>query len=61
MSDGPLKSWVGKVRQVVLTLLMVAVGVRAAWVLLAPAVPVLVALIVVLAVLSTALFGPRSK
>ena len=28
MSDGPLKSWVGKVRQVLVTLLMVAGGVR---------------------------------
>ena len=61
MSDGPLKSWVGKVRQVLVTLLMVAGGVRIAWVLMAPAVPVLVSLIVVLVVLSVAIFGPRSK
>jgi hypothetical protein len=61
MSDGPLKSWVGKVRQVVTTLLMVAAGVRIAWTLMAPAVPLLVSLIVVLVVLGVALFGPRSK
>lgn len=61
LSDGPLKSWVGKVRQVVVTLLMVAVGVRIAWTLMAPAVPILVSLIVVLVVLSVAIFGPRSK
>jgi hypothetical protein len=61
MSDGPLKSWVGKVRQVVVTLLMMAVGVRIAWTLMAPAVPILVSLIVVLVVLGMAIFGPRSK
>ena len=61
MSEGPLKSWVGKVRQVVVTLLMVAVGVRVAWTLMAPAVPVLVSLIVVLMVLSVAIFGLHSK
>ena len=61
MSDGPLKSGVGKVRLVVLTLLMVAAGVRIAWALMAPVVPVLVSLIVVLVVLGMALFGLRSK
>jgi hypothetical protein len=60
MSEGPLKSGVGRLRQVLLTLLLVAIGVRVAWTLLAPAVPILVSLIVVLAVLSVALFG-RSK
>lgn len=61
MSEGPLKGWVGKVRQVVVTLLMVAVGVRVAWTLMAPAVPVLVSLIVVLVVLSVTVFGLHSK
>jgi hypothetical protein len=61
MSDGPLKSGVGKVRQVVLTLLMVAAGARIAWALMAPAVPVLVSLMVVLVVLGMAVYGPRSK
>lgn len=51
----------GKVRQVVVTLLMVAVGVRVAWTLMAPAVPVLVSLIVVLVVLSVTVFGLHSK
>jgi hypothetical protein len=60
MSDGPVKGWVGQVRQVVLTLLLVAAGVRIAWALLAPAVPILVSLVVVLVVLSVAVFGPRS-
>jgi hypothetical protein len=60
MSDGPVKSWVGQVRQVVLTLLLVAAGVRIAWALLAPVVPILVSLVVVLVVLSVAVFGPRS-
>jgi hypothetical protein len=61
MSDGPLKSWVGKVRQVVFTLLLVAAVARIAWALMAPAVPILVSIIVVLVVLSVALFGPQSK
>jgi hypothetical protein len=61
MSDGPLKSGVGKVRQVVLTLIMVAAGARVAWALMAPAVPFLVSLIVVLVVLGVAVYGPRSK
>lgn len=61
MSDGPLKSGVGKARQVVLTLLMVAAGARIAWAIMAPVVPVLVSLIVALVVLSVAIFGPRSK
>jgi hypothetical protein len=61
MSDGPLKGWMGKTRQAVLTLLLVAAGVRIAWTIMAPVVPVLVSLIVALVVLSVALFGPRSK
>ena len=60
MSDGPVKGWVGQVRQMVLTLLLVAAGARIAWALLAPAVPALVSLVVVLVVLSVAIFGPRS-
>jgi len=60
MSDGRVKSWVGRVRQVVITLLLVAAGARIAWALLAPVVPILVSLMVVLVVLSVAIFGPRS-
>lgn len=60
MSDGPVKGWVGQIRQGVLTLLLVAAGVRIAWALLAPAVPILVSIVVVLVVLSVAVFGPRS-
>jgi hypothetical protein len=61
MSDGPLKNGMGKVRQVVLTLLLVAVVVRIAWALLAPAVPILASLAVVIVVLNMALFGRRPK
>ncbi len=49
------------VRQGVLTLLLVAAAVRIAWALLAPAVPILVSLVVVLTVLSVTLFGRRAK
>lgn len=61
MSDGPVRGSVGKVRQVMLTLLAVAVGAHIAWTLLAPIVPLLVSIVVVLVVLSVALFGPRIK
>jgi uncharacterized membrane protein YqjE len=61
MSDGPVKSWLDQVRRVVVTVLLVAAGVRIAWVMLAPAIPMLVSLFMVLVVLSVALFGPRSK
>lgn len=61
MSDGPLKNGMGKLRQIVLTLLLVAAVVRIAWALLAPAVPILVSLAVVIVVLNVALFGWRSK
>ncbi len=61
MSEGPVKSWVNRIRQVVFTLLMMAAGVRIAWAFLAPVVPILVSLIVVLVVLSAALFGRRSS
>ena len=40
---------------------MVAAGVRIAWALIAPAVPMLVSLAVVLCILGVALFGRRSK
>lgn len=60
MSDGPVKSGMARVRQAVLTLLLAAAGVRVAWALLAPAIPILVSLIVVLVVLGVAL-GARFK
>jgi hypothetical protein len=60
MSEGRVKSWVGRVRQAVLTLLLAAVGVRIVWAVLAPVVPILVSLVVVLVVLSVAVFGRRS-
>jgi hypothetical protein len=49
------------VRKAVLLLLGVATGARIAWALLAPVVPTLVSLVVVLAALGIALFGLRSK
>ena len=52
---------IGRARQAVLTLLGIAVGVRVAWALLAPVVPILVNLVVVLVVLHVAVFGRRSK
>jgi len=61
MPEGPVKNWMGRVRQSVLTLLLAAAGVRIAWSVLAPVVPILVSLLVVLAVLSVALFGRRAK
>ncbi len=61
MSDGPLKDWTGRVRQAVVTLLLVAAGVRLAWALLAPDLPLLVSLAVVLIVLGVAVFGRRLK
>ncbi len=53
--------WLGQTRQAVLTVLVAAAGVRAAWALLAPVVPELVSLAVVLTVLGAAVFGWRSK
>ena len=61
MAQGSVKSWMSRVRQAVLTMFLVAAGVRIAWALVAPAVPILVSIIVVLAVLSFALFGRSSK
>jgi membrane protein YdbS with pleckstrin-like domain len=60
MSDSP-KNWMEHIRKAVLLLLGVAAGVRIAWELLAPAVPVLVSLAVTLTVLRVALIGRRSK
>lgn len=61
MSEGPVKGWMGRIRQAVLLLLGVAACVRIAWALLSPAVSILVSLAVVLAILSVALCGPRLK
>ena len=58
MSDGWFKGSLKRVRQAVLTLLMVAAGVRLAWDWLAPVVPILVSLAVVSAILWVA-FGGR--
>jgi hypothetical protein len=60
VSDGPVKAWTGRVRQAVTTLLVVAAGARLAWDLLAPVVPILVSLSVVICVLWVA-FGGRIK
>ena len=49
------------IRKAVLLLLGVAAGVRIAWALLAPAVPVLVSLAVALTVLWIALVGWRGQ
>lgn len=51
------KNWMEHVRQAVLLVLGVAAGVNLAWRLLAPAVPVLVSLAVVIVVLYVAIFG----
>ena len=61
MSDGSFKSWMENIRKSVLVLLGVAAGVRIAWALFAPAVPLLVSLAVTLTVLWIALVGRRSK
>lgn len=58
MSDGWFKGGTKRVRQAVITLLVVAAGARLSWDLLAPLVPVLVSLIVVICVLWVA-FGGR--
>jgi hypothetical protein len=61
VSDTSVKGWMSQVRRAVLLVLGVAAGVRIAWALVAPAVPILVSLAVVITVLWVALFGPRSK
>lgn len=61
MSDGSFKGWMEHIRKAVLLLLGVAAGVRIAWALLAPAVPVLVSLVVVLFVLGLVIFGRAAK
>jgi hypothetical protein len=61
MSGNQVKEWAGRIRQAAVTLLMVAVVARLVWTLLAPVVPVLVSLIVVIVVLGVAIFGWRSK
>jgi len=61
MSEGPTKNGMQRVRHMALTLLAVAVAARIAWLLLDPLVPILVSLVVVLAVISVALFGWRPK
>jgi len=42
VSDGSFKGWMENIRKSVLLLLGVAAGVRIAWALFAPAVPLLV-------------------
>lgn len=56
MSTSP-KNWMEHVRKAVLLLLGTALGTRVAWELFAPAVPILVSLVVVLTVIWFALFG----
>jgi hypothetical protein len=57
VTDGWFKSLAKRVRQAVLTLLVVAAGARLSWDLLAPVVPILVSLAVVGSVLWVALGG----
>jgi hypothetical protein len=57
VTDGWFKGGTRRVRQAVLTLLVVAAGARLSWDLLAPVVPVLVSLAVVICVLWVALGG----
>jgi hypothetical protein len=59
VSDNSIKGWMEHIRKAVLLLLGVAAGVRIAWALLAPAVPILVSLAVALTVLWIALVGRR--
>ena len=59
MTGGWFKGGMENVRRAVLLLLGVAAGVNLAWRLLAPAVPVLVSLAVVIVVLYVAVFGRR--
>jgi hypothetical protein len=59
VSNGWFKGGMEHVRRAVLLLLGVAAGVNLAWRLLAPAVPVLVSLAVVIVVLHVAVFGRR--
>jgi len=61
MSEGPVKNGMQRVRQAALTLLVVAAATRIAWAFLAPLVPILVSLVVVLVVIWAAVFGFRSK
>ena len=61
MTGGMFKNWMEHVRQAVLLVLGVAAGVNLAWRLLAPAVPVLVSLAVVMVVLYVAIFGRRGS
>jgi hypothetical protein len=57
VSDSWFKGSVKRVRQAVFTLLGVAAGARLAWGLIAPAVPILVSLAVVLTVLWVSVGG----
>jgi hypothetical protein len=57
MASEPGKNWLEHIRKAVLLLLGTALGVRIAWELFAPAVPILVGLVVVLTVIWFALFG----
>jgi hypothetical protein len=57
VSDSWFKGAVKRVRQAVLVLLLVAAGVHLAWSLLAPAIPILVSLAIVLTVLWVAVGG----
>ncbi len=57
MNDSWFKGGMKRVRQAVLTLLVVAAGARLAWSLIAPVVPILVSLAVVICVLWVTLGG----
>jgi len=61
MGDSSVKSWTARVRQAALTLLAIAVAARIAWSLLAPLVPILVSFVVVVVVISIAVFGWHRK
>jgi len=61
VSDNSIKGWMGQARRAVLLLLLVAAGMRIAWALVAPAVPLLVSLNVALTVLWIALVGRRGQ
>ena len=60
MAGNPVRAGIKRLYEAVVVLLVTAVGVRVAWALMAPVVPVLVSLAVVIAVMWAVLVGRRS-
>ena len=57
MSDNSVKGGMQRARQAAITLLVVAVAARIVWAFMAPLVPILVSFVVVVVVISVAVFG----